>query len=72
MPFWAKSNGVALEEHTADVLAAVRALEQKNRQYHERELWEDLKLAAFLHDVGKVDPVFQQKLSKRQIQPTLA
>ncbi|AEG14217.1 CRISPR-associated helicase Cas3 [Desulfofundulus kuznetsovii DSM 6115] len=62
MSFLAKSNGVTLEKHIADVLASVRVLEQKNRECHPRELWRDLKLAAFLHDVGKVDPVFQQKL----------
>lgn len=63
----AKSNGTTLERHTEDVIKAVEALEKANNNSTAPTIWwEAVKYAALLHDIGKVDPRFQEKLKLKQ------
>jgi CRISPR-associated endonuclease/helicase Cas3 len=60
----AKSNGTSLTQHIKDVLQAIKELQCKQLDVTPDEWWEALKYAALLHDLGKIDPVFQAKLCK--------
>mgnify|MGYP000906736119 CR=1 FL=1 len=66
--FWAKSNGIPLAQHTADVLQAINILREKQGDSVPEEWWKALQYSALLHDIGKIDPVFQNIL-KRNKQP---
>lgn len=67
----AKSNGVSLLEHTKHVLEGVEILSSKipNNLILGNELVrvkDILRLAAVLHDLGKVYPIFQWKILKNE------
>jgi CRISPR-associated endonuclease/helicase Cas3 len=57
-----KSNGTSLHVHTVDVINTARALKATALNEFPGEWWEGLFYAALLHDLGKIDPVFQAKL----------
>ncbi|OIQ09554.1 CRISPR-associated endonuclease/helicase Cas3 [Moorella thermoacetica] len=63
--FWAKSNGISLSKHTGDVLAATGVLQKKLGNKVPGDWWLGLKYAALLHDSGKVDPAFQERIKKQ-------
>lgn len=62
--FWAKSNGVSLGQHIADVLQGIEVLRQRRQEDVPAEWWLALQYAALLHDLGKIDPDFQGMLQK--------
>jgi len=62
--FWAKSNGTTLAQHTADVVRAVKVLHDRHRDSFPEAWWKALAYAAFLHDLGKIDPRNQARLKK--------
>ena len=61
---WAKSNGISLAQHTAHVLKAIDILREKQSESVPEEWWKALQYSALLHDLGKIDPVFQNILKK--------
>lgn len=67
LSFLAKSNGTTLQEHTADVLQAVTAMQKIYEQAYPEEWWLALRYAALLHDLGKIDPAFQNKIKRRKV-----
>lgn len=71
LSFLAKSNGTTLEDHIADVLQVVVAIQKVYEQEYPEEWWTALRYAALLHDLGKVDPAFQKKLKERKITQSL-
>lgn len=71
LSFLAKSNGTTLREHTADVLQAVEAMQKIYEQAYPEEWWMALRYAALLHDLGKIDPAFQNKIKRRKITKAL-
>ncbi|MDK2836558.1 MAG: CRISPR-associated endonuclease/helicase Cas3 [Thermosediminibacterales bacterium] len=58
----AKSNGTTLSEHIDHVLQCIEALKRTKQDVFPETWWIALRYAALLHDVGKVNPVFQKKL----------
>jgi CRISPR-associated endonuclease/helicase Cas3 len=71
LSFLAKSNGTTLQDHIADVLQAVAAIQKIYKQEYPQEWWTALRYAALLHDLGKIDPAFQRKLKERKITQSL-
>lgn len=65
--FWAKGSGVSLSEHVEDVIEAVAVLREKCGSVVPEEWWLALQYAALLHDVGKIDPVFQARIKKMSL-----
>jgi CRISPR-associated endonuclease/helicase Cas3 len=65
--FWAKSNGTSLVQHTSDVLQAVDVLHTKKQGNVPDDWWIALQYAALLHDLGKIDPCFQEILKNSKI-----
>lgn len=65
---WAKSNGTSLVQHTEDVLQAIDILREKQQSCVPQEWWVALQYAALLHDLGKIDPVFQAMLKKEKLE----
>lgn len=74
MEIWAKSKTksdqvISLEKHTEDILQAVVELHKVMTNLpideYPAEWWRILKLAAFFHDVGKIDPEFQYMVKNR-------
>lgn len=64
----AKSNGTSLAQHTKDVLQAIEILQNKQQESYPKEWWVALQYAALLHDLGKIDPVFQAMLKGEKIE----
>ncbi|MGB9791249.1 MAG: CRISPR-associated helicase Cas3' [Thermacetogeniaceae bacterium] len=65
MGFLAKSSGTTLAEHTGKVLECIRALEASGACGGVPEAWwQALRYAGLLHDLGKLDPVFQRRLRR--------
>lgn len=62
--YLAKSDGVTLHEHTADVVAASSALLDRLPLTHDEknDWWPVIKTCAVLHDIGKAHDYFQKKL----------
>jgi len=71
LSFLAKSNGTTLQDHIADVLQAVVAIQKIYKQEYPEEWWTALRYAALLHDLGKIDPGFQEKVEERKITQSL-
>jgi CRISPR-associated endonuclease/helicase Cas3 len=65
---WAKSNGTSLVQHTEDVLQAIEFLREKQQDSFPQEWWVALQYASLLHDLGKIDPVFQAMLKREKIE----
>ncbi|MEN3042357.1 MAG: CRISPR-associated endonuclease Cas3'' [Fervidobacterium sp.] len=71
---YAKSNPKeTLKEHTQKLIDNLEILKKiyQNRLKKTQEFWELLKFAAFYHDFGKIDPVFQNKIRNKIGEPTL-
>lgn len=72
--FLAKSSGVSLAEHTGHVLETVDSMQVvANKQVVANThilpwWWEAVKYAALLHDLGKINPPFQEMLKKGNFQ----
>jgi CRISPR-associated endonuclease/helicase Cas3 len=64
----AKSNGTSLVQHTGDVLQAIDCMREKQQVSFPQEWWVALQYAALLHDLGKIDPVFQAMLKREKIE----
>lgn len=62
IPFLAKSSGETIDQHIEDLLAQLNILKQTYPEILPAEQWELLALACEYHDLGKINPKFQQKL----------
>jgi CRISPR-associated endonuclease/helicase Cas3 len=60
----AKSNGVTLVNHIVDVLSCIKAIRRKDKRDIPEDWWLALYYATVYHDLGKIDPEFQEILKK--------
>lgn len=65
----AKSTGTSIEKHTGNVLRAVKHLRKHNSLTLPDSWWNAVEHSAFLHDIGKIDPEFQEMLERREVAP---
>lgn len=58
----AKSNGTTFQSHTEDLLQGIEVFYTRYKDSFPEDWWKALKYAALLHDLGKIDPEFQNML----------
>lgn len=64
MPFLAKDSGQTIKQHNIDLLKQLELLKTNYPNILSSTHWQILKLACEYHDLGKINPKFQQKLNK--------